>query len=78
MKTISVSEFRSNIKRYLDIAKEEKLIIHRGKGVSFAVIPVEEMEDEPYNQEFVKMILKGDEAFKKGEYKVIDTADLWK
>lgn len=66
MKTISVSEFRSNIKRYLDIAKDEKLV------------PVEEMKDEPYNPEFVKMILKGDEAFKKGEFKVIDTADLWK
>ena len=58
MRTISVSEFRSNIKRYLDIAKEEKLIIHRGKGGSFVVIPVEEMEDEPYSAEFVNRILE--------------------
>jgi PHD/YefM family antitoxin component YafN of YafNO toxin-antitoxin module len=78
MKTISVSEFRSNIKMYLDIAKEEKVIIHRGKAGSFAVVPVGDMEDEPYNPEYVKMILKGDEAFKKGDYKVIETADLWK
>ena len=32
MKTISVSEFRGNIKKYLDIAQEEKSLIHRGKA----------------------------------------------
>ncbi len=42
MKTVSVTEFRSNIKRYLDIAQEEKLVIHRSKGSSFVVIPLDQ------------------------------------
>lgn len=46
MKTVSVTEFRGNIKKYLDIAESEKLIIHRGKGRSFVVIPLDEEEDE--------------------------------
>ena len=46
MKTVSVTEFRSNIKRYLDIAQEEKLVIHRSKGSSFVVIPLDQENDE--------------------------------
>jgi enoyl-CoA hydratase/carnithine racemase len=46
MKTISVTEFRSNIKRYLDIAQNEKVIIHRGKGRSFAVVPMNDPKEE--------------------------------
>lgn len=46
MKTVSVTEFRGNIKKYLDIAESEKLVIHRGKGRSFVVIPLDEEEDE--------------------------------
>lgn len=46
MKTVSVTEFRSNIKRYLDIAQEEKLVIHRSKGSSFVVIPLDQENEE--------------------------------
>ncbi len=46
MKTISVTEFRSNIKRYLDLAQEERIIIHRGKGRTFAVVPMENIPEE--------------------------------
>ena len=46
MKTISVTEFRSNIKRYLDLAQEERIIIHRGKGRTFAVVPMENILEE--------------------------------
>lgn len=45
MKTVSVTEFRSNIKRYLDIAQEEKLVIHRSKGSSFVIVPLEDEEE---------------------------------
>ena len=61
MKTIIVSEFRGNIKKYLDIAQEEKLLIHRGKGKTYAIVPIEEMEDEPYNAEFVAKIMRARE-----------------
>lgn len=46
MKTVSVTEFRSNIKRYLDIAQEEKLVIHRSKGSSFVIVPLEDEEEK--------------------------------
>jgi predicted transcriptional regulator len=46
MKTISVTEFRSNIKRYLDLAQEERIIIHRGKGRTFAVVPMENIPED--------------------------------
>lgn len=46
MKTVSVTEFRGNIKKYLDIAESEKLVIHRSKGRSFVIIPLDEEEDE--------------------------------
>ncbi|MFH6992740.1 type II toxin-antitoxin system Phd/YefM family antitoxin [Flavobacterium sp. FlaQc-48] len=46
MKTVSVTEFRGNIKKYLDIAENEKLVIHRSKGSSFVVVPLHEEEDE--------------------------------
>jgi prevent-host-death family protein len=78
MKTISVSEFRGNIKKYLDIAQEEKLIIHRGKGRSFAVIPIEEIEESPYDPEFVKKILQAREESKQGKGVKIAIEDLWK
>ena len=45
MKTVSVTEFRGNIKKYLDIAESEKLVIHRSKGRSFVVIPLDEEDD---------------------------------
>lgn len=45
MKTVSVTEFRGNIKKYLDIAESEKLVIHRSKGRSFVVVPLDEEDD---------------------------------
>ncbi len=78
MKTISVSEFRGNIKKYLDIALEEKLLVHRGKGKTYAIIPIEYIEDEPYNTEFVKKILQSKEDSKQGKGVKIAVEDLWK
>lgn len=78
MKTISVSEFRGNIKKYLDIAEAEKVIIHRGKGKSFAVIPIEEVEKSPYNPEFVKKIIQAKEDSKSGKGITIAIEDIWK
>ncbi len=56
MKTITVSEFRKNIKKYADLAKTEKIIISRGEGKAFTIVPLEEVDDSGYNPEFVKKI----------------------
>ena len=78
MKTISVSEFRGNIKKYLDIAQEEKLLIHRGKGRTYAIVPIEEIEEEPYNPEFVAKIMRSKKDLEEGRFTAIKTEDLWK
>jgi len=44
METISVTEFRSNIKRYLDIARDEELVIYRNKSESFVITPLKKMD----------------------------------
>jgi predicted transcriptional regulator len=46
MKTVSVTEFRSNIKRYLDIAQEERVVIHRSKGKSFILVPLDQEKED--------------------------------
>lgn len=44
METVSVTEFRNNIKRYLDIARDEELLIYRSKNESFVVVPLNKMD----------------------------------
>lgn len=46
METVSVTEFRSNIKRYLDIARDEELVIYRSKNESFVVTPLNKISKE--------------------------------
>jgi PHD/YefM family antitoxin component YafN of YafNO toxin-antitoxin module len=46
MKTVSVTEFRSNIKKYLDIAQTEELVIHRSKSQSFVLVPLDAVSEK--------------------------------
>jgi prevent-host-death family protein len=46
MEAVSVTEFRNNIKRYLDIAREEELVIYRSKSESFVVTPLKKIDKE--------------------------------
>ncbi len=45
MKTITVSEFRKNIKKYAEIAGSEKVIVNRGEGKAFLILPIENIDD---------------------------------
>lgn len=79
MKTVGVSELRNNIKKYLDLAEKEVVIIHRGKGCSFAIVPTEPNEESPYNREFVASMLdQGREASKNGKRIKVALEDLVK
>lgn len=49
MIAINVTEFRGNMKKYLKIAESEKVIIHNAKGKAYAIVPVEEVEEKPFN-----------------------------
>ncbi|MDO9136612.1 MAG: hypothetical protein Q7U21_02215 [Lutibacter sp.] len=67
MQTVSVTEFRGNIKKYLELAEKEKLVIHRNKGVSFLLTPLkDEDEDTLLNDAQKKAIDKGLESVVQG------------
>jgi PHD/YefM family antitoxin component YafN of YafNO toxin-antitoxin module len=78
MKTITVSEFRKNIKKYADLASTEKVIVNRGEGKAFAIVPIDEIEDGGYNPEFVKKILEASKAAEKGDVtRINDAKNIW-
>ncbi|MBC7653596.1 MAG: hypothetical protein H7098_03870 [Oligoflexus sp.] len=78
MKTITVSEFRKNIKKYAEIAVDEKLIVNRGAGKAFLVIPIENIDDSGYNPQFVKKILLAEASAKKGNVtRIRDAKNIW-
>jgi PHD/YefM family antitoxin component YafN of YafNO toxin-antitoxin module len=67
MQTVSVTEFRGNIKKYLELAESETLVIHRNKGVSFVLTPLKSEDDECIlNDAQKKAIDKGLEAVAQG------------
>lgn len=78
MKTITVSEFRKNIKKYAEIASTEKVIVNRGEGKAFLIVPVDVIEDDGYNPEFVQRILKAEQDVANGEFiEIKDVKNLW-
>lgn len=78
MKTITVSEFRKNIKKYAELANVEKVLVNRGDGKSFFIIPTESMEDKGYNPEYVKRILAAKESASNGNVtRIKDVKNIW-
>lgn len=78
MKIITVSEFRKNIKFWAEVAEKEKVLVNRGPGQAFAIVPINELEDEGYNQEFINDIKVAMEEYKEGDYVTIkDPTNVW-
>lgn len=79
MKSISVSEFKQNIRKYADLAKKEKIVVNEGAGKAFLVVPIEGVgdEDEEYNPMFVKRILEAKESAEKGNCTEINIDNIW-
>lgn len=46
MVVISSAEFRNNMKKYLDTAKSERVIIQRGKNESFVLVAQNNAPDD--------------------------------
>lgn len=46
MRVISSSELRGNMKKYLDLAKSEKIVIQRGRNETFVLTHVEYLEPD--------------------------------
>lgn len=78
MKTITATEFRKNMKKYTDMSYNQKVIFSRGNE-SFAIIPIEKLEEENYDPKLVKEVLESYESAKKGNVtRISDTEDIWK
>ena len=65
----------THIKAYTENASQLDAIKAFMKALK---IKFEVQKESQYNKSFVTKILKGDEEFKKGKFKAIKTADLWK
>ncbi len=78
MKTITVSDFRKNIRLYAELAEKEQIIVHRRPGKPFAIVPLENIEDNGYSETFVKRILSAYESAKEGNVTEIrDINNIW-
>lgn len=74
MIVISPSELRGNLKKYLDLAEKERIVIQRGKTETFELRKSERIsEDSFFDQpENIKAIEKGIADVKAGKYKTLD------
>lgn len=78
MKTITVSEFRKNIKKYADLATTEKILVSRGEGKAFLIVPLEDVDDSGYNPEFIKNILQANKSANAGNVtRIKDVNNIW-
>lgn len=46
MRVISSAELRNNMKKYLDLAREERIIIQRGKNETFVLTNEQHLEPD--------------------------------
>ncbi len=71
MRIISSSELRNNMKKYLDLASTERIVIQRGKNETFVLTREDYLEpDEDLRQAIsAKDLLSGIEEDIKNTYK---------
>lgn len=81
MIAISTTELRNNLRKYLDLAKVERIIIQCGKNETFELVPSERMSDgdrymqHPGNAEAVS---RGIHQMREGNVrKIKNPKDIW-
>lgn len=78
MMRITFLEFQDNLKRYIELANTQDIVVTHSDGLSFRVVPLEERKVK-YNADFVENILQVNEEAEKGYVvKINDTNDIWK
>ena len=75
MNIITATEFRSNQRKYFDLAEREPVFVTRAGKKPIALTPVD-LDSYP-TQEETKAIEEGLEAYKRGEYTTIDPDNVW-
>lgn len=58
MKNITVREFRNNIKKYAELANSEQIIINRGGGKAFTIVPIDSLSDNIQYEELKAKLLE--------------------
>ncbi len=81
MIAISTTELRNNLRKYLDLAKVERVLIQCGKNETFELVPSERMSDGdrymaiPENAAAAR---EGIEDFKAGRVtRIKDPKNIW-
>ncbi len=74
MIVISPSELRGNLKKYLDLAEKERIVIQRGKKETFELRKTERISEDPFfdNPKNLEAIEQGIADIKAGKYKTFD------
>lgn len=76
MNVITATEFRSNQRKYFDLAEKEPVFVTRAGKTPIALTPVD-LSAYPTEME-MEAIKQGLEDYEKGEYTIIeDTNNLW-
>ena len=86
MRTANYTDFRANLKDYMDTVIDdcETVIINRGNNKGVVMISLEEynsLKETEYimsSPEMMEVIRKGDEDIKNGNGSKIEIEDLWK
>ena len=86
MRTANYTDFRANLKDYIDsvINDGDTVIINRGKDTGVVLISLEEynaLKETEYimaSPEMMEIIRQGDEEIKNGSGVKIDIENLWK
>ncbi len=78
MKIITTRTFRANLKTYLELAKTEKVIVHRNDTDSVLISPINEDVAFFSDDEILKDIKAGLDDIKQGRLTVIkDANNIW-
>lgn len=75
MNVITATEFRSNQRKYFDLAEREPVFVTRSGKTPIALTPVD-LSSYPTEEE-MKAIDEGLKAYERGEYTIIDTDNVW-
>jgi hypothetical protein len=78
MKIITSREFRENQKNYLELAKQERVVIRQGNKQSFLILPINESEETDlyFSDPYIKsQIEQGIQDIKAGKVTKVKTKE---
>ena len=81
MIAISTTELRKNLKKYLNLAAREKVVVRFNKGETVEIVPGQKVtvKDESFdNTRLLEVLKKGEEEIAAGRFTEIkDPKNIW-